>query len=137
MSNHSDSPGYLLWQTHNRWQRELRKVLKPLGVTHVQFAILSAIRTASESSAPSQAKIAEMIGGDVMMVSTVVRELASRGLIERTRIETDTRIQALSLTKAGLKLEAEARAVVGAFDAQFFGPSSESMIRMLTKMVGQ
>ena len=35
------SPGFWLWHATLRWQREIAAVLAPLGLTHVQFVLLS------------------------------------------------------------------------------------------------
>lgn len=36
-----DSPGFLLWQLTNQWQREQRKALNKIGLTHGQFVVLA------------------------------------------------------------------------------------------------
>ncbi len=38
-----ESPGFLLWQVSNLWQKLQRKALSQLNLTHVQFALLSGI----------------------------------------------------------------------------------------------
>src|SRR3546814_15453085 len=40
-----NSPGFLLWQVTNQWQRRLRATLEPLGLTHVQFVLLAGLRS--------------------------------------------------------------------------------------------
>ena len=34
------SPGFLLWQVTNVWQRRMKKALRETGLTHVQFVLL-------------------------------------------------------------------------------------------------
>lgn len=38
-----DSPGFLLWQVSNLWQRKMKAELSDLGLTHVQFVLLAGI----------------------------------------------------------------------------------------------
>ena len=42
-----DSPGFLLWQVTNLWQRRIRAALEPLGLTHVQFVFVAGAITCS------------------------------------------------------------------------------------------
>jgi hypothetical protein len=36
-----DGPGFLLWEAANGWQRNRCRCLEEIGLTHVQFALLS------------------------------------------------------------------------------------------------
>ncbi len=36
-----DSPGFLLWQTMTRWQRQIKKALEPYQVSHAQFVVMA------------------------------------------------------------------------------------------------
>ncbi len=137
MQNPTQSSGIVLWQVANLWQREFKKVLKPLGLTHVQFVVLSGIKELASQGPASQADVAHLIGADVMMFSTVVRALEARKLITRKKSEIDTRLMLVELTESGRELHAEANELVEEFDREFFGPSAESMIRMLSKVLGK
>ena len=48
-----DSPGFLLWQLTNQWQRQQRTALAKIGLTHAQFVVLASVlwlNTRSEHS---------------------------------------------------------------------------------------
>ncbi|HYE01313.1 MAG TPA: MarR family transcriptional regulator [Alphaproteobacteria bacterium] len=119
-----DSPGFLLWQVTNLWQRRLRAALAPHGLTHVQFVLLAGLGWLEriEAGAPvTQAGLAAFCKTDAMMTSQVLRALEAEGLVARRRHPTDSRARALTLTAAGRgRLEAALPAVEAA-DAAFFG----------------
>src|SRR5258708_5026756 len=39
----NESPGYLLWRISAAWQRRIRAALKPFGITHAQFVLLTCL----------------------------------------------------------------------------------------------
>jgi DNA-binding MarR family transcriptional regulator len=118
-----DSPGFLLWHVTLRWQRDIAAVLGPLGLTHVQFVLLTCtwwLNTHGEQ--PNQLALARQAGTDVKMTSQVLRSLEAKGLIEREVDPADTRAKRLRVTKAGAKLAPRAVAAVEDVDARFFRP---------------
>jgi DNA-binding MarR family transcriptional regulator len=118
-----DSPGFLLWQVTQMWQRALNRVLKPLGLTHVQFVLMASIAWLSRqaaSKAISQRALATHARQDVMMTSVVLRSLEKKGYVVRNPSRTDSRALAIELTQAGLSLVQKAIAAVEAQDAAFF-----------------
>ena len=117
-----DSPGFLLWQVSNLWQRQIRAALDPLGLTHVQFVLLASVAWLShEDDALTQVKLAAHAQTDVMMTSKVLRTLESKGLIRREVHPADTRAKSLATSKAGDELLLKAIQVVHALDSEFFG----------------
>jgi DNA-binding MarR family transcriptional regulator len=117
-----DSPGFLLWQVANLWQRRQRAALEPLGLTHVQFVLLASMVWLTSSGEPlPQAALAEHAHTDVMMTSEVLRALERRGLVERRPHPHDSRARAVAPTPAGRAAAQEAVAVVEGVDRQFFG----------------
>ncbi len=122
----SDSTGFLLWQVHNRWQREIRKVLKTFDLTHTQFVILaSAYWLALREDTVTQVQIARLSHSDVMMTSNVIRALEKKDLLKRREHRTDTRAKAVLLTEKGEALLQKAVPEVEAFDRRFFSVTEE------------
>ena len=80
------SPGFWLWHATLRWQREIAAVLAPLGLTHVQFVLLSCAWWLNDhGQVPNQLALARQAGTDVKMTSEVVHKLAAKGLLARER----------------------------------------------------
>lgn len=115
------SPGFLLWQMSNGWQREQRAALAPLGLTHVQFVLLAGIGWLEHcGKRVTQARLAEQQNTDPMMTSQVVRALERRRLVERKEDAEDQRIRLLSLTEEGRQLLKDSMQVVEGVDDHFF-----------------
>ncbi|MDQ2742905.1 MAG: MarR family winged helix-turn-helix transcriptional regulator [Chloroflexota bacterium] len=120
----SESPGFLLWQVTNRWQRRQRAVLREINLTHVQFVLLAALTwltyQGAEMSGVSQVRLAQHAQVDVMMTSQVVRVLAEKGLMERTPHPRDTRANLVQVTSQGQDLARRAIRLVEHVDQEFF-----------------
>lgn len=117
------SPGFLLWQVTNAWQRALRDALAPLELTHVQFVLLATVSWHAEhAEPPTQRELAQIARTDAMMTSQVLRVLEARGLLKRVRDPGDARAMRVSTTATGRKLAARAFRVVEAADGLFFAP---------------
>ncbi len=116
------SPGFLLWQVTNRWQRSIVAALKPLGLTHVQFVLLASVWWLSRhgEDPPTQRAVACHAGTDAMMTSQVVRGLERRGLLRRGRDSQDRRAWRIAGTETGTRLAEQAIDVVEAADCAFF-----------------
>jgi DNA-binding MarR family transcriptional regulator len=116
------SPGFLLWRATLSWQRGIRAVLAPYGLTHVQFVLLASLWWLEEhgTGQPIQADLADHAGTDPMMTSQVVRKLAARGLVGRQPDPADSRALRLRVTGAGRELLAGALADVEAADDDYF-----------------
>lgn len=121
------SPGFLLWRATLRWQREITEALRPFGLTHVQFVLLTSTWWLGEHAGglPSQAQVAAHAEADVMMTSSVVRVLERRGLLTRTPDPGDARVRRLAVTEAGRRLVLDAVSVVEAADAAFFAAAGD------------
>jgi len=115
------SPGFVLWQITNEWQRRQKLALKSLGLTHVQFVLLAGIYWFSlQKKVPSQKMIAEHAKTDVMMTSQVLRTLEAKQLVKRKRADDDIRSNKLMLTQKGKKIVLQAIPVVEGVDRKFF-----------------
>ncbi len=124
-----DSPGFLLWHATLRWQRAIRDALEPHGLTHVQFVLLVSTWWLGEGGEkPSQRRLAEHAGTDVMMTSQVVRALEAKGLVERLRDPADSRAMRIAVTEDGRRRVRSALVDVEAADAAFFAPLGDTPI---------
>ena len=127
-----DSPGFLLWQVTNSWQREIRRALKGIGLTHVQFVLLTATDWLCQAKlSTTQSNVAKFAHTDVMMTSEVVRTLERKGLVVVERNPSDTRAHALRVTSKGKQHVARALELVEDADGVFFGPLARDSARFL------
>lgn len=126
-----ENPGYQLWLVTNAWQRSIRRALHPLGLTHVQFAVLSSVaRLQGGISLVTQSDVCRVGSLDPNMASDVVRSLETRGLIERKEHPTDRRAHRLELSEAGERLYHEGRAAVIPVKEAFFAPLGDEAKRL-------
>jgi DNA-binding MarR family transcriptional regulator len=95
----------------------------------VQFVLLASLWWLSDndSSAPSQARLAQQAGTDPMMTSQVVRKLEARGLLERVPDPDDSRARRLRLTTAGRRLVARALTDVEIADEHYFAAVGDDL----------
>ncbi len=136
MTEPDESPGFLLWHVTLRWRREVAAVLKPLGLTHVQFVLLAStwwLNTHDQQ--PTQAALAAHAGTDVKMTSQVVRTLEQKGLVTREVDANDTRARRIVVTPAGTTLAPRAIKVVEAVDVALLEPLSAATARAFTEVL--
>lgn len=129
-----NSPGFMLWRATNRWRATQRAVLKPLGLTHVQFVILASLTYLDEDGPVTQKQLADHAATDVMMTSQVLRALERAGLIRRRPHPSDRRARALAVTAEGRALADRAVVAVEAADQEFFSAAG-SDLPMLTAVL--
>lgn len=117
-----NSPGFLLWQVTNLWQRRLRSALERHGLTHVQFVLLAGLAWLEAREANvSQARLAQFCKTDAMMTSQVVRALEREGMIRRASSVADRRARSLQVSDRGAEILNKAMPAVLEADAGFFG----------------
>ena len=130
--------GLLLWQVSNLWQRQMRRALADLGLTHVQFALLSGLaRLERRRGQVTQADLAAHCHVDPMMTSQVLRALETSGHVARIAHPTDTRAKCPTLTRSGHHLVAKAAPLAGAVDEAFFalaGQRGDRLTKSLRKL---
>ena len=118
-----DSSGFLLWQVTSLWQREIKKALEKLNLTHSQFVLLASILwLTQQKESVTQILLSAHTKIDPMTTSTVLRTLQSKGLLQRQEHATDTRAKTVALTEQGQKIVKQAVKAVEKFDADFFSP---------------
>lgn len=123
-----NSPGFLLWQLAHLWQRQVVAELRPLGLTHVQFVLLSGLKhlQSNRNTPVTQAQLADYSRTDIMMTSKVVRKLEDKELIARENHPQDTRAKSIRLTKDGEKCLKKAVGIVDKLDQKFFATAGLS-----------
>ncbi len=117
----NEATGFLLYKTHMYWQREIKRSLKPIGLTHTQFVILAnTYWLYLQNNQVTQIEIAQHAKMDTMMTSNVIRTLEKKGLVKRTEHHTDTRAKLVEITEKGFKVLKKAVEIVETFDREFF-----------------
>jgi DNA-binding MarR family transcriptional regulator len=134
----SESPGFLLWHSTLRWQREITAALAPLDLTHVQFVLLACAWWLNvRGEHPNQMTVAEQAGTDVKMTSQVLRSLERKGLLERAVDPRDTRAKRIRVTRLGENLAPRALDEVERVDGEFFAAiPHRDAIRLLGTLAG-
>jgi DNA-binding MarR family transcriptional regulator len=137
-----DSPGFLLWQVTNIWQKDIRHALEPFDLTHTQFVLLYSCLWLYEKDGQSdvtQVQLAQHAQVDVNVTSQVLRTLEKKGYLKRSSHTTDTRANVITMTPSGSELALRAVQVVEAADRTFFAAIGENrgqlsrLLQQLTK----
>lgn len=116
-----ESTGFLLWQLTNLWQREIKKSLEPLGLTHSQFVLLASIHWLTiQKKDVTQVLLSNHTKIDPMTTSTVLRTLQTKEFLKRQEHSIDTRAKTVALTDKGKKTIKQAIKIVEKFDNDFF-----------------
>lgn len=134
-----ESPGLLLWRVTLAWQRQITAALRPLGLTHVQFVLLTSTwwLTTHGGERPTQKRVADFAGTDVMMTSQVLRTLQGKGLITRHEAQADARAKVIAPTAEGTSLARTAVEAVEAVDRQFFGAAGVEQSLHILRVLDQ
>ncbi|MEH7098052.1 MarR family winged helix-turn-helix transcriptional regulator [Neobacillus vireti] len=122
-NNAGESPGFMLWQVTNIWQRAMRKALEPFELTHPQFVLLFSCKWLNEQnyhSGITQVQLAQHVKMDVNVTSQVLRTLEKKGYIERRPHPEDSRAKVISVTMTGDELASRAVQAVETEDRAFF-----------------
>lgn len=116
-----DSPGFLLWKITIQWQKKQREALRPLKLTHLQFAVLASLQWLTKQNSPvTQSHISKMSKIDKMVVSETIQKLVNKKLVNRKKNKEDSRSYSLTLTSNGHKIVDKALPIVEAVDTKFF-----------------
>jgi DNA-binding MarR family transcriptional regulator len=134
------SAGFLLWHASLRWQRRITEVLSPMGITHVQFALVSTVWwLGKDGYPPRQREVAEHAGIDPAMTSQVMAVLIERGWVVRGIDPVDARASRLYVTDSGREVAERAVVALDKAEAEFFGPAGdrELTLEMLRTLAGR
>jgi DNA-binding MarR family transcriptional regulator len=129
-----ESPGFLLWQVTNAWQRDIRRALEPLELTQPQFVLLFSCKWLNESQGTTgvtQVQLAQHAKMDVNVTSQVLRTLEKKGYVKRSPHPRDTRANVITTTPSGDELASRAVKAVEAADEAFFSGLGEDKDRFL------
>ena len=112
-----------MWRVTNRWRAAVDRGLAPVGLTHVQYALLATLYgMGREGLTPSQRELGERAGFEPMYVSKVARGLEQAGLLERARHPHDPRAFGLALTEHGQEVIGRAIPIVAGLHAELTAP---------------
>jgi len=116
-----DSSGFLLWQVTTLWQREIKKALESVELSHSAFVILASLLWFDEQQIePTQTTIINHTKLDKMTVSKSLKALVSQGLVSRFENELDTRAKTIVLTEQGKNIAIQTVKIVEGVDRVFF-----------------
>jgi MarR family transcriptional regulator, organic hydroperoxide resistance regulator len=129
-----DSPGFLLWQLTNQWQRQQRQALVKLRLTHAQFVVLASVLWLNNTSeqAVTQQAISAHSKIDKMSMSDLVATLTRKKLLRRTRHKQDGRAYSIALTEKGQESVLKAIPIVEGIDAEFFSQNTPNLVQLVT-----
>lgn len=131
------SPGFLLWQVTNLWQRKQREALSLVGLTHVQFVLLAGIYWLdTKGDKITQTCLATHAKTDRMMTSQVVRTLEATHLVRRSQDPDDSRAILLAITDKGRKLVVKAMEIVEDVDRVFFKTLNKRQKQFCSMLLG-
>lgn len=100
-------------------QREGGRILKPLGVSQQEYAVLSSIARAKEP--PHQTRIVADLLVERSNLSKIVKRLKRKGLIELRPTANDRRSHFLHLSRAGRAMFLRAEVLLGRSNKQRLG----------------
>src|ERR1700678_4365617 len=81
-----ESPGFLLWHVSANWRNAMQAALKGVDLTHPQFIVLAMLNWLTQQGGRiNQVELSKATGCDVNTLSQIIRALAAKNLITRTR----------------------------------------------------
>jgi DNA-binding MarR family transcriptional regulator len=128
----TNSVGYLIRRTSNLVMPQLEALFADAALTFSQWTVLMALREWGNSTA---VQVARDICHDAGSLTRILDELEERGLILRTRNETDRRTVTLSLTSQGLALVETLLPQVVEHWNTLLGDFSHMEIKLLIKLL--
>lgn len=128
----SGSPGLALWKLSNTWQSKIKNVLKPFGLTHVQFVVLANIAYLNKNvTIATVTLVSQKAEIDKMMTSEVVQKLIHKNLVQKIENIIDKRSHYLTLTKEGTKTIISTLPLVEETDIKFFKQNKSEIEKMI------
>lgn len=114
-------PGHLVRRLHQISVAVFSEQLQPLGLTPLQFAVLSSV---ARHPGLDQRSLARRVALDASTTGGVVDRLQARGALHRQLSPEDRRVRLLHLTDEGHALLAQALGPVQAVQDQLLAPLS-------------
>jgi DNA-binding MarR family transcriptional regulator len=129
-----DSIGFLITRVHFRMHRDFAAALAQLEIEPRHFGVLTALKSTGPRP---QAELARTLGVSGASVVQMVDDLERRGLIERRRLATDRRIQALHLLPEAESVLTEAQAISREMVAVRLAPLTKKQAGRLTTLLAR
>jgi DNA-binding MarR family transcriptional regulator len=128
----SDAPTllYVVKQVELAVRARLDEILRPAGLTTLQYTALTVLERHPDLSS---AQLARNSFVTAQSMADMVIALEDRGLLERHRDPADKRRLVLALTKEGAKLLRGVRSKVAALEAEMLAPLSERQAKELRR----
>jgi len=123
MNNPLKSLWYNLWVSTQSRQRNINRILKPYGVTHAQYIVMSYLLWAEDEislSSLSQNRLAQLLSLDPMMISNILSLLEKKWLIKRKKSDHGLQTTGLALTKSGRSIIEEVSWEIEDFEEELF-----------------
>jgi MarR family transcriptional regulator for hemolysin len=114
--------GYNLAQASIPTNRAFRKRIAPLGLTQVEFTVLTLLAT---NTSVTQLQLGRALGAAPSNLTNLLGRLEAKRLVQRRRSSVDGRAQTIALTRSGAALAAKA--------ARLADGMEESLLRHLTE----
>lgn len=129
-------PGHLIRRLNQISMALFAEETSPLDLTSVQYAALNMIE---QVPGIDQASLSDMIAFDKTTIVKVLDRLVDKGLITRTRSETDRRINHLNATTKGSQVLKEIHPMLDRSDKRILAPLSaadqRTFMELLTRLV--
>lgn len=135
-----ESLGLLLWKTTITWQRQIRDLLEPHGISHPQFVIMAILLWHDEhQEIINQVTIVNMSKLDKMTVSASLKKLVAQDYVNREENKMDTRSKSITLTLSGKEFIRQLVPQIEHIDAKFFGKlelgDQKELVRILGNLI--
>lgn len=132
--------GFVLWRVVHGYQREIDRVLEPIGLTHLQFTTLTmAAWLAKSGAAVPQGRLGQFSDIQPMQLSLMLKALEGKGLVARTPSPGDGRAKNIEVTQAGVAALRRALPVVIEVQERLFGEQGRpggSLLEALVQLEG-
>jgi DNA-binding MarR family transcriptional regulator len=126
----TDRPALLLVKIGNQIVERAEDQLAEMGLSGRQYMLLAVL---SSDDPPSQLELAGLCGLLPAQVVPVLDKLQERGLVARTRSETDRRRYVVSLTDKGREALAEADALGERVVAEIDADAADVVVQTLSR----
>jgi DNA-binding MarR family transcriptional regulator len=124
--------GYNLAQASIPTSRVFRKRIAPLGLTQVEFTVLTLLAT---NQAVTQGQLGRALGAAPSNLTNLLGRLEAKRLVTRRRSELDARAQTIALTRAGATLARKAATLAQGMEESILRHLSDGERRLLFELL--
>ena len=122
-----DAIGFWMWRLTLVFQRRAEAALREIGLTHLQYVILTLTGWLSlRSTSISQADLLRISGVGEAQLSLMVKALKAKTLITQTRSAADTRARVITITPLGIRLLGKAVPMMHALQDEMWPPGTDT-----------